>query len=66
MNHHFNIRPFKCSFCADTFYHIHDRNRHEQIIHEKIEDRYNCDKCDFKTYSPYALNSHKALKKCMV
>ena len=36
MNHHFQIRPFKCSFCDVSYYRIDNRNRHETEVHEKI------------------------------
>ena len=59
MNHHFLIRPFKCSFCESSFYLAGDRKQHEEYIHEKILDRYKCDKCPFISYSAAICNNHK-------
>ena len=36
MNHHYQIRPFKCSFCDVSSYRVDNRNRHEKEVHEKI------------------------------
>ena len=60
MNHHFKLRRFKCSFCDILFYTAALRNRHETDLHEKIADRYKCDKCLFKTHSNVILYQHKA------
>ena len=60
MNHHFQIRPFKCSFCVVSFYQATDRNLHETNLHEKIFNRYNCDKCQFKTHASWIYIRHKA------
>ena len=59
MNHHFQIRTFKCSFCDVTSYRACNRNRHEKDFHEKILDRYKCDKCPFISHSVNYLNNHK-------
>ena len=37
-------------FCQSSFYAADTRNKHETDIHEKISDRYKCDKCPFITY----------------
>ena len=62
MNHHFQVLPFKCSFCEVSFYRAGNRNKHEQVIHEKILDRYKCDKCPFISHAVDILNRHKRLK----
>ena len=59
MNHHFLIRPFKCSFCASSFYVVDTRNKHETDVHERISNRYQCDKCPFITHSRSICNTHK-------
>ena len=60
MNHHFKIRPFKCSFCDLLFYSAAHRNTHETCLHEKISDRYKCDQCPFVTHSIQICYKHKA------
>ena len=62
MNHHFLIRPFKCSFCESSFYISCTRNQHENDIHEKILDRYKCDKCQFISHSRAIYYQHKREK----
>ena len=59
MNHHFKIRPFKCSFCDLSFYNIANRGNHERDIHEKIFDRYKCEQCPFTTHSSSIFNQHR-------
>ena len=60
INHHFHIRPFKCSFCDASFYTTADRKHHETSIHEKIPNRYKCEECPFTTHSKTLCNQHKA------
>ena len=59
MNHHFLFRPSKCSFCDSTFFMAATRNRHEEDIHEKILDRYQCANCPFITHSRTMYQQHK-------
>ena len=64
MNHHFNIKPYKCSYCTDVFYQHGNRRVHEEVNHEKIDDRYKCDRCIFKTHS-YVLMKNHTNHKCL-
>ena len=59
LNHHFNIRPFACSFCPASFYQIGARKQHEEVKHEIIEDRYKCQLCPFSTYSQKIMQKHR-------
>ena len=59
MNHHFLIRPFKCSFCDGSFYSAANRNQHETEVHDKKLDRYQCEKCSFISHSVTLWNKHK-------
>jgi len=59
MNHHFHVRPFKCSYCPEAFYKTGTRKQHEETSHEKILDKYKCVACDHATYSLRMLNHHK-------
>ena len=59
MNRHFQIRPFKCSFCDTSYYVSGTRNQHEKDIHEKILDRYKCEMCPFISHSFGVYNQHK-------
>ena len=65
LNHHFNIRPYNCSYCAKQFYTHKDKKYHEETYHERIADRYRCDLCLFKTHSSVILGYHKRDKKCI-
>jgi len=65
LNHHFHNRPYKCSFCADSFYQHIKRRQHEEVFHEKIADRYKCDRCIFKTHSYDVINRHRN-HKCLM
>ena len=59
MNHHFHVRPFKCSYCPDAFYKSNARKCHEESSHEKIIDKYKCNACDHSTYNLVMLHYHK-------
>ena len=59
INHHFHNRPYTCSYCADAFYNCKDKTQHEELFHEKISDRYKCDRCFFKTHSMVLISRHK-------
>ena len=57
-NHHFNIKPYKCSFCEIAFYDASGKSSHEIIFHEKISDRFKCQFCDYKTHHGNNLRKH--------
>ena len=63
INAHFKIRPFKCSFCDASFFRSTNVKNHEEARHDIIKDRYNCDKCDFVTYTRQILVNHKRKHK---
>ena len=63
MNHHFLIRPYKCSFCEISFYTGAIRNHHQKNLHDKIPDRYKCDQCPFVTHSYALCNQHKRIHR---
>ena len=62
LNHHFDIRPFQCSYCDKKFFEASGKMKHEDIYHEKINDRYKCQFCDFKSYSGDIVRKH--IRKC--
>ena len=59
MNHHFHVRPIKCSYCSDSFYKSHARVYHEERFHEQIMDKYKCPMCDFASYNMNMIQKHK-------
>ena len=55
---HFNRANFKCSICDKTFYRRILLNYHFEIYHEKIEGKYACKHCPYRTHSKDCLFKH--------
>ena len=53
---------YPCDFCAKKFDYPHARKRHVEHLHEKVNDRYKCEKCDFSTYAYFLLYAHRSEK----
>ena len=51
LDHHFNTAQYKCEKCPRTFFRKISLDRHFEISHEVIKDKYKCEICDFKTCS---------------
>jgi len=62
MNHHFHVRPFKCTFCDKPFLKNLSRRRHEERFHDIVKNRYKCTLCNFTTHASREWFQHKA--KC--
>jgi hypothetical protein len=62
MNTHFGNKPYACSKCPKRFYATGTRTVHFQAFHDKDEEKYTCDLCDFKTYTNPNLFLHKQKK----
>ena len=61
LNVHFQIRPYKCTFCDVKYFKNRELTDHEEANHEKISDRYKCETCQFRTYSRKLLHRHKQI-----
>ena len=61
LNHHFRIRPFSCSFCEKKFFTKPEVKMHEEILHERIKNRYKCAQCDFVTHARNRFSEHKRI-----
>ena len=61
---HFNYQPFQCLHCDLKFDKVTKRNGHMKRVHSeqffKGEQKYLCDKCDKRFYTPGKLWVHKA------
>lgn len=61
---HFNMTgTHVCSFCGMKFFYASRKRTHEEVFHERIENRYNCKMCGFSTYSNSVLQKHVCNKK---
>lgn len=58
VDHHFKLPSTKCSYCDAMFYRTNNRDRHEELYHEIIPDRYKCEICQFKTHNRDSLCKH--------
>jgi len=62
LNHHFDIRPYPCSFCDLKFFREEGRVSHERIIHENIPKVFKCGSCDFESTNFRKYKAH--LESC--
>ena len=63
LSHHLGIKgPLKCSFCEKRYFQKTPLVLHEETMHERVPDRYQCENCDYKTHSKTLLLRHCA--KC--
>ena len=58
LNSLIGFRPFPCDFCEIRFYKSSAKRSHEETVHEIINDKYKCLKCEFTTYAAKNLNYH--------
>ena len=57
LNHHYNIRPYTCTYCEKKFFDSASKLQHEHSHHEKISDRYKCRFCEFTSHLCTSVNS---------
>ena len=60
LNQHLGQALFECSHCDKKFYRKDLLSKHFEVIHEKIEGRYTCRTCGFKTHSGDSFSKHKS------
>ena len=58
LNHHYGYPEFECSYCEKLFYTNAHLKHHIELYHEKIEGKYKCPFCYFKTYAKNNLFAH--------
>ena len=59
LNQHLGTPEYECPFCERRFYRKDHVLIHCEIYHEKIEGKYRCKFCEYKTHSRAALSDHK-------
>ena len=59
LNQHLKHAIFKCSHCTKKFYRKQSLVNHFEIYHEKIDGKYTCETCGYKTHSSDCLSKHK-------
>ena len=58
LNQHLNLTNFECSVCKKRFFRKVSLDDHFEIYHEKVEGKYRCKICVYKTYSRLSLGQH--------
>lgn len=59
LNQHLNQATFKCLFCVKRFFRKDHLDLHFEIYHEKIDGKYTCKHCGYKTHSRGCLSKHE-------
>ena len=59
LNQHLGQTLFECSHCDQKFYRKHLLALHFESYHEKIEGKYTCKTCGYKTHSSDYFSKHK-------
>ena len=62
LNQHLGEPNFKCSMCEKAFFRKFLLDYHFEVHHEKLEGKYSCQYCPFKTHSRNYLNEHTMIK----
>ena len=55
---HFNHPNFKCEICEKKFFRKMYLDKHFEVYHEKIEGKYKCPDCPYKTHSRECFTRH--------
>lgn len=55
---HTEEAPFKCKHCDEEFDTLAKRRRHVQSTHVKRDVKYDCDKCNYSTYTKGCFTTH--------
>ena len=58
LNQHFNRAIFICDVCGTKFFRNAMLKNHFERHHEKIQGKYKCKLCDYKTFCRDNLNQH--------
>ena len=61
LNQHLGKPNYKCPMCDRAFYRKILLDYHFEIYHEKIEGKYSCNFCSYKTHSRDCLFKHTGI-----
>ena len=59
LDKHLNHASFKCLVCGKSFFRKIYLQHHFEIHHEKIEGKYKCSFCPYRTHSKDCFNHHR-------
>nr|XP_026501159.1 zinc finger protein 726-like [Vanessa tameamea] len=60
MKRHSGIKSYTCEKCASTFYTSAELCNHKRWVHNKKENFFKCDLCDYKCAKAYNVKQHQS------